>query len=521
MLELATSTQRRFLLKIGSMEIVLLLALSPLVLLASTTATTYARTRITSTIFEDGFESGNFSMWDEVVNYSWHYYNISTADPREGNYHANLTKSHDSNKMGYLRKLISPTQTSVYARFYWKAVTKAVVLSTLFSIYDDEGMHSSNWYVDLQYDGALGWALYGLDANGTWWRVWNGTSIINEGQWYCIELFTEQSATANHTLWIDGIQTLKVMSNESDHSNIEWMLLRGGGGWSTERTIFDSVVFADTYIGPIPEVDVVPPSSFDLGHNNTVAGESTLFSCRWWDSVGLSGYVFGTNNSGVWVNSTWVSFGGSVWSNVSETLTASVGVVVQYRFYANDTSDNWNQTVLGSFVVTSAPHNIAIVGVWMNRTIVAKAMPTGVTVEVANLGALHEICNVTVYANSTIVGMFTNLALPSGNSTIVRFDWNTTDFALGQYIISAEATPVPGENDTDDNTGIFGWVLVTIPGDVDGDRDVDIYDIVRMVGAYGTSIPDPAYDIYSDLDDDGDVDIYDIVIAAGNYGKKW
>ena len=63
--------------------------------------------------------------------------------------------------------------------------------------------------------------------------------------------------------------------------------------------------------------------------------------------------------------------------------------------------------------------------------------------------------------------------------------------------------------------------VIPLPGDVDRDRDVDIYDIVRMAGVYGVAQPDPKYDPYCDIDNDGDIDIYDIVIAAGNYGESW
>jgi parallel beta-helix repeat protein len=64
----------------------------------------------------------------------------------------------------------------------------------------------------------------------------------------------------------------------------------------------------------------------------------------------------------------------------------------------------------------------------------------------------------------------------------------------------------------------FGWFPA---GDVDGDRDVDIYDIVRIAGAYAAAYPDPRYDRLCDLDLDGDIDIFDIVAAASRYGDSW
>jgi hypothetical protein len=56
---------------------------------------------------------------------------------------------------------------------------------------------------------------------------------------------------------------------------------------------------------------------------------------------------------------------------------------------------------------------------------------------------------------------------------------------------------------------------------VDGDRDVDIFDIVCMSNVYGLSQTDPEYDVDCDLDGDGDIDIFDIVAAANNYGASW
>ena len=71
------------------------------------------------------------------------------------------------------------------------------------------------------------------------------------------------------------------------------------------------------------------------------------------------------------------------------------------------------------------------------------------------------------------------------------------------------------------HTLVNGWVFVTIAGDVDGDRDVDIFDLVMMAGVYGISRPDPGYNPNCDIDGDGNIGIFDLVIMAGNYGESW
>lgn len=66
-------------------------------------------------------------------------------------------------------------------------------------------------------------------------------------------------------------------------------------------------------------------------------------------------------------------------------------------------------------------------------------------------------------------------------------------------------------------------LLVTFPmgGDVNYDGDVDIFDIVTIAGAYGTTEGQLKYNAHCDIDDDGDIDIFDMVRAAGNYGESW
>jgi len=145
-----------------------------------------------------------------------------------------------------------------------------------------------------------------------------------------------------------------------------------------------------------------------------------------------------------------------------------------------------------------------------------------VAVTLFNYGSNTENFNVTAYANSTIIDGSRTGILAGKNCTALSFTLNTTGLVLGTvFELSAIVDIVLGETDAEDNVLVFGWVLITIPGDVDGDRDVDIYDIVRMADVYGVSQPDPKYAPNCDIDGDGDVDIYDIVIAAGNYGESW
>ena len=116
------------------------------------------------------------------------------------------------------------------------------------------------------------------------------------------------------------------------------------------------------------------------------------------------------------------------------------------------------------------------------------------------------------------------VTLANGSSTFLTFTWNTTNVCMGNYTISATADTVPEETDVTDNTLIDGWIFVTIAGDLDTDMDVDIYDVVIISGAYGSTPSDGNWNPNCDLTEDyGKIDIYDVVLLAGNYGygKSW
>lgn len=98
---------------------------------------------------------------------------------------------------------------------------------------------------------------------------------------------------------------------------------------------------------------IIYPMYSSASTNNSIAGRQTLFSLNWTaGSYPLSFYVFSTNNSGIWQN-TSSPFSGT-WSNVTLLLNSTVGVNVQWKVYANDTSNNWNASQTNNLITTSA-----------------------------------------------------------------------------------------------------------------------------------------------------------------------
>jgi hypothetical protein len=62
--------------------------------------------------------------------------------------------------------------------------------------------------------------------------------------------------------------------------------------------------------------------------------------------------------------------------------------------------------------------------------------------------------------------------------------------------------------------------IPSIPGDLDGDRDVDIFDLIIVGSHFGENVGIPCtLDPCPDTDGDGDVDIFDLITVGSHFGE--
>lgn len=166
-----------------------------------------------------------------------------------------------------------------------------------------------------------------------------------------------------------------------------------------------------------------------------------------------------------------------------------------------------------------ATRDITITNITCPKTVVCQGYRASINVTVINQDIYAMTLNVTLYANTLAIASRT-ITLTSGNSTIIDFKWNTTDWAKVSYRISAVTDRVEGETSTTNSfTFVDGRVYVSSPGNVFPDWKVDMRDISLVASAFDSYPGHPRWIPNADINDDGRIDMKDIAIAAKNFGK--
>jgi hypothetical protein len=227
---------------------------------------------------------------------------------------------------------------------------------------------------------------------------------------------------------------------------------------------------------------------------------------------------------------------GQGWYDTAQNVTLNAPPITNFKFDYWDIDGTSQGNATNSITVSMSAahtatahyistlplgHDIAVTNVTALKSVVGQGFTLNINVTIGDPGDYAETCNITIYANQTIIAKFENINLTSRNSATLNSVWNTTGFAYGNYSISAYALPVPGETNTTNNTYTGGWTTVTIPGDVDGDFSVKLLDLVTLAKAYGSRPTDPTWNPNADIDNNGVVGLSNLVQLAQHYGQHY
>jgi hypothetical protein len=394
-------------------------------------------------IFSDGFESGDFTAWTGSTGAK---ITVESLHPHHGTYNANVTGSA-AEDWSYAYQTISSSAIT-YARCYVKFANLNIPSGKNLQILGlDYGSYQYNLVASVKNDsGTLKWFL-SIGEASNWAGSVLGTHTPALDTWYCVEI--ERNVTNDiETLYVDGVAEASASVAITENTTRMYAGVYQDGIGDNELYI-DCVVTDSVYIGPEVASDTTAPTYSSLSSSSTIAGASCQFNSTWTDETGLAttgGYIIEHNNTGTLTNSSWTAFASNPnTTSTTITLNSTVGNVVQWQVYANDTSNNWNSTGLQNITLTdgSAPTYGAIVA----DSLVAGAevyLSCNLTDNVANHYFIFSWNNTGVWQNKT-ASQPTPTSDPNSLASYTDF-WNTTTGVT----VSAKFY----SNDTSNNWGV-------------------------------------------------------------------
>jgi hypothetical protein len=196
----------------------------------------------------------------------------------------------------------------------------------------------------------------GANLTGAWLQVeWRTSTeaatqceveVYNNGTGAWVSLSTDCPGTTDNLMTYDlyaaGINTAQRAQNTR-------IRVTATATANPAKTLYvDLVNVTLTYI-PDP-----PPRWSNPIRNATVVnhGDTVRFNVTWTDNLNLSGFIFSTNDTGTWVNSTFTPFTGPLNYSIQDyIITATPNTRIGWAFYANDSYNGWNVTSIQSFLV--------------------------------------------------------------------------------------------------------------------------------------------------------------------------
>jgi len=255
-------------------------------------------------IFEDGFESGDFSAWTGTGTSTGGMLTVQSTIVKEGSYAA---KANDTDWYGEARCYYGLSYASnlneAYARAYFRFAddlpsdTDDYMRLIVFRDMED---YTDRVYVSVDHDGSNPVLELGDGTNTD-----QGSTVIATGKWYCIEIHADYS-TGDHELFLDGNSEASISGGVSGETvRYFYFGIKNSQKDSGETfTVYSDCVVIDTaYIGPecTLNVNVVGSGSvakipdqaiYNWGTNVTLTATPTIG----WSFEHWSGDASGTAN---------------------------------------------------------------------------------------------------------------------------------------------------------------------------------------------------------------------------------
>jgi len=328
-------------------------------------------------------------------------------------------------------------------------------------------------------DGAYGTYLYNCESGSVYYNTFKNNSCG-------IRLYCSSAITSSHTINNNKIlYTDWAIELVNSYGNTFW------GNWLQQNTY--GIYMASSGSNTIYRNNFV--------HNN------------------MQAYA-GTGTGNVWdKNIPGEGRQGNYWSDytgVDEDPRDGIGDTPYRIIPIGD--DNY------PLMATWSEHDISIENVTLPTNEAHPGEMVDITVVVINQAnmSVSETFNVTAKYGLNIIETKTVTDLAQGATESLTFNWNTTGVAPENHTISAEASIVPDELNTDNNNFIDGAIRIKAPllGDINGDGTVNGDDLILLNEAYGSTPSNgPNWNPDADLNEDDIINVLDLYLLSKDYGK--
>ena len=201
------------------------------------------------TIFQDGFESGNFSAWTGTTIYGATL-TVVAEKPHHGTYSAKATITSNNGYASFYKDFSSPP-TTVHARFYVYISSLTVSSGGYFDVGSWWDASASVAFFTLRVYGTSRQLQIVYYVGSTSYTATSSTTLALN-TWHCLEMKYVKSSTAGeYRVWLNGaeVTALTQTNKNTIYTPYRWRSIRAT--LSMTGTIYhDCVVIADTYIGP-------------------------------------------------------------------------------------------------------------------------------------------------------------------------------------------------------------------------------------------------------------------------------
>jgi hypothetical protein len=291
-------------------------------------------------IFQDGFETGNFSSWTSAGA----KFSVVSSPVHSGSYSA-LSSDPTGTWGPLIKSLTAPTV--LFVRAYIQIPNGLIAVSHQLISFLGPNFENIALLQIVHWGGQYWWGCACGDPAGIDGGLVYGSNalafVLDPTHWYCIELECQLGATGYVKVYADGVQVDTASGNNAAYGAISSVALNG---WASGpiNVIFDDVVMSDAYIGtgtvtpPALAVSVAPMSSniqvgSTVGLIATSTGGTAPHTITWLD--GVSNAVLGSGSTltymasqaGVFTVYARVTDGaGSTVESADATITASTTV---------------------------------------------------------------------------------------------------------------------------------------------------------------------------------------------------